>query len=118
MARKKILIIEDDESVQAMLKLIFEKAGYEIEISPDGQSIYQERDWPDIFLLDKQLKGFDGLEICKYLKSKEQTKKIPVIMLSATPGIEPLALDAGADVFMEKPFNSSILITKVAEYLK
>lgn len=118
MARKKILIIEDDESVQAMLKLIFEKAGYEIEISPDGQSIYQEREWPDIFLLDKQLNGFDGLEICKYLKSKDQTKKIPVIMLSATPGIEPLALDAGADHFMEKPFNSSVLITKVAEYLK
>lgn len=119
MTKKRILIIEDDESVQAMLKLIFEKAGYEIEISPDGQSIYKERDhWPDIFLLDKQLKGFDGLEICKYLKSKDHTKKIPVIMLSATPGIEPLAFGAGADDFMEKPFNSSVLVTKVAQYLK
>lgn len=119
MARKKILIIEDDESVQKMLKLIFEKAGYDIEISSNGQSIYNERDiWPDLFLLDKHLPGYDGLEICRYLKSNNETRNIPVIMLSATPGIEPLAFDAGADSFMEKPFNSSILVTKVAEYLK
>src|SRR5687768_16654523 len=117
MSKKKIFIIEDDEMVQEMLKMIFEKAGYEIEISPDGQSIYKERDyWPDLFLLDKQLVGYDGLEICKYLKSKTKTRRIPVIMLSATPGIEPLAFDAGADDFMEKPFNTSILIEKVSKY--
>jgi DNA-binding response OmpR family regulator len=118
MARKKIFIIEDDESIQTMLKLLFEKAGYEIEVSPDGQSIYQERDWPDLFLLDKQLTGYDGLDICKYLKSKEQTRMIPVIMLSATPGVGTLAMQAGADDFMEKPFNSAVLVTKVARYLK
>jgi DNA-binding response OmpR family regulator len=119
MSRKRIFIIEDDESIQAMLKLIFEKAGYDIEISSDGQSIYQERDyWPDLFLLDKQLAGYDGLDICKYLKSKEQTRGIPVIMLSATPGIAPLAQQAGADDFVEKPFNSTSLVTLVAGYLK
>ena len=119
MTRKKILIIEDDESVQEMLTLIFEKAGYDIEISSNGQSIYNEqRLWPDLFLLDKHLAGLDGLEICKYLKSNEKTRNIPVIMLSATPGIEPLAFDAGADDFMEKPFNAAVLVTKVAEYLK
>jgi DNA-binding response OmpR family regulator len=119
MSRKKIFIIEDDETVQGMLKMIFEKAGYEIEISNDGQSVYQERDyWPDLFLLDKQLVGFDGLEICKYLKAKTQTQNIPVIMLSATPGIEPLAFNAGADDFLEKPFNTSVLVNKVAKYLE
>jgi DNA-binding response OmpR family regulator len=119
MTKKKIFIIEDDETVRTMLKMIFEKAGYEIEISVDGQSIYHERDqWPDLFLLDKQLIGFDGLEICRYLKAKNQTKKIPLIMLSATPGIEPLALEAGADDFLEKPFNTSTLVAKVAGYLK
>ena len=59
MSKKKIFIIEDDQTVQEMLKMIFEKAGYEIEISSDGQSIYKERDhWPDLFVLDKQLFGF------------------------------------------------------------
>jgi DNA-binding response OmpR family regulator len=117
--RKKILVIEDDESIQETLTLILEKAGYEIEISPNGQTIYdQGREWPDIFLLDKQLKEYDGLEICKHLKSKQETRDIPVIMLSATPGVEPLAYDAGADDFMEKPFNSSVLMAKVAQYLK
>jgi DNA-binding response OmpR family regulator len=102
-----------------MLKLILEKAGYEIEISADGQSIYQQiKPLPDLFLLDKQLKGYDGLEICKYLKSTEPTRGIPVIMLSATPGVKPLAMEAGADDFLEKPFNSGILMTKVAHLLK
>jgi DNA-binding response OmpR family regulator len=119
MKKKKIFIIEDDENVQELLKLIFEKAGYDIEISSDGQFIYtHQTKWPDLFLLDRHLYGFDGLEICKYLKSSDQTKKIPVIMLSATPGVEPLAREAGADDFMEKPFNSGLLMKKVASFLQ
>lgn len=117
--RKKIFIVEDDQNVQDILKLVLEKAGYDIEISSDGQSVYNDRDhWPNLFLLDKHLAGFDGLEICKFLKSNDHTRKIPVIMLSATPGIEPLAMAAGADDFMEKPFNTSVLMTKVAKFLK
>ena len=117
--KKKILIIEDDESVQEIMKLIFNKAGYDIEFSADGQVVFsQTSNWPDLFLLDKHLLGNDGLEICKYLKSKDDTRKIPVIMLSATPGIEPLARGAGADDFMEKPFNSAHLMVKVQQYLK
>jgi DNA-binding response OmpR family regulator len=119
MARKKIFIIDDDDSVREMLKMIFEKAGYDIEISADGQSVYyQQRGWPDLFLLDKHLLNYDGLEICRYLKSKDQTRTIPVIMLSATPGVEPLAREAGADDFMEKPFNSALLMTKVSKLLQ
>jgi DNA-binding response OmpR family regulator len=119
MKRKKIFIIEDDENVQEILKLILEKAGYHLEFSVDGKFIYNEPEtWPDLFLLDKQLVSSDGLDICKYLKSREQTRKIPIIMLSASPGVEPLARQAGADDFMEKPFNSSILMKKVADFLR
>lgn len=119
MTRKKILIIEDDQTLQEMLKMIFEKAGYDIEISCDGQSIYKDREvWPDLFLLDKQLFGFDGLDICRYLKTKESTSRIPVLMVSATPGIEPMALDAGADDFLEKPFNTAHLMSKIARLLQ
>jgi DNA-binding response OmpR family regulator len=116
---KKILIIEDDESVQDTLQLILGRAGYQVEISSDGQLVYQDRSqWPDLFLLDKHVQRFDGLEICKYLKSNDQTRNIPVIMISATPGVEPLAMAAGADFFVEKPLNTSVLMAKVAEFLK
>jgi DNA-binding response OmpR family regulator len=118
MSRKKIFLIEDDESVQEILTMLFEKAGYELEISPDGQIVYNTVTWPDLFLLDKQLNGSDGLDICKYLKSNDATREIPVIMFSATPGVEPLAINAGADCFMEKPFNSNALMKKIEEYLK
>jgi DNA-binding response OmpR family regulator len=116
---KKILIIEDDESVQDILQLILGRAGYEVQISSDGQLVYDERTaWPDLFLLDKHVKSYDGLEICKYLKSNSQTRNIPVIMISATPGVEPLAMGAGADYFVEKPLNTGVLMSKVAEFLK
>ncbi len=119
MVRKSILIIEDDETVQQMLRLILERAGFAIEISSNGDCIYQPRDaWPDLFLLDKQLLGHDGLEICRYIKGHPDAGQIPVIILSATPGIEPLALDAGADDFMEKPLNTTDLMAKVAHFLK
>jgi DNA-binding response OmpR family regulator len=116
---KKILIIEDDESVQDTLRLILGRAGYEIEISSDGQLVYNDQtNWPDLFLLDKHVKSYDGLEICKYLKSNQNTKNIPVIMISATPGVEQLAMGAGADFFVEKPLNTGVLMSKVAEFLK
>ena len=59
---------------------------------------------PDLFLLDRQLSGPDGLEICRFLKSQQSTMDIPVIMNSAIPGITELAKQAGADDAIEKPF--------------
>jgi DNA-binding response OmpR family regulator len=114
---KRILIIEDDESVQDTLKLILGRAGYDIELSADGQVVYTDRNsWPDLFLLDRHVGKFDGLEICRVIKSKNETKNIPVIMISATPGVEPQAMEAGADFFVEKPLNTAILMGKVAEF--
>lgn len=116
---KRILIIEDDESVQDTLKLILGRAGYDIELSADGQVVYADRNsWPDLFLLDRHVGKFDGLEICRVIKSKNETKNIPVIMISATPGVEPQAIEAGADFFVEKPLNTGILMAKVAEFIK
>lgn len=73
---------------------------------------------PDIFLLDKQLAGSDGLEICRYLKSRDETKSIPVIMISATPGIKEMAKEAGADDFVEKPFIMTNLLNKITAALE
>jgi DNA-binding response OmpR family regulator len=118
MLRKKIFIVEDDKTAQQLLRLIFENAGYEIEVSDDGQIVYSDKSFaPDLVLLDKNLGGYDGIDICRHLKTTQETANIPVIMLSGTPGAERQARDAGADHFMEKPFNSNILKQKVSEFL-
>lgn len=116
--KKKILITDDDEGVQDIFKLIFERAGYEVDVHGEAVSILENKyTCPDLFVLDRQLSGQDGLKVCKFLKSQFQTKNIPVIIVSATPGIGQLAREAGADDFIEKPFQMRELLNMVAKWI-
>ena len=116
--KKKILINDDDEGVRDIFKLIFERAGYDVNIYEEAVSILKN-DFtnPDLFLLDRQLSGQDGLKVCKFLKSQLATKHIPVIIVSATPGIGELAQQAGADDFIEKPFQIKDLLEVVEKWI-
>jgi CheY-like chemotaxis protein len=116
--KKKILVTDDDPCLQDIFRLILEKAGYEVDVLSNGSAILQDHyETPDLFLLDKQLSGMDGLDICKHLKSQKNTKDIPVIMISATVGIGSTAKEAGADAFIEKPFEKKYLLEVVEEYI-
>jgi DNA-binding response OmpR family regulator len=116
--KKRILITDDDEGVQDIFKLIFERAGYDVEIHGEAVPILENNyNYPDLFLLDRQLSGQDGLKVCRFLKSQAVTKHIPVIIVSATPGIGKLAKEAGADDFIEKPFQMKDLLTVVAKWI-
>lgn len=112
---ERICIVEDDESIQDMLKIILQRAGYELHIFPDGKAIMENNYiLPDLFLLDKQLPGgIDGLDICRYLKTNNDTREIPAIMVSADPNIEMLSKEAGADGFVEKPFTMALLLKTI-----
>jgi DNA-binding response OmpR family regulator len=116
--KKKILITDDDEGVQDIFKIILERAGYEVEIFGEAQSILENNYiHPDLFMLDRQLSGQDGLKVCRFLKSQNSTRGIPVIIVSATPGLAKLALDAGADDFIEKPFQIKDLLGVVQKWI-
>lgn len=116
--KKKILITDDDEGVQDIFKLIFERAGYDVCVQGSALSILENNYVrPDLFLLDRQLSGQDGLKVCRFLKSNNKTKDIPVIIVSATPGIASMAKEAGADDFIEKPFQMKDLLKVVARWI-
>lgn len=116
--KKKILITDDDEGIQDIFKIIFERAGYDVEIFAEPLPILRnDFSSPDLFLLDRQLSGYDGLQICRFLKNQNSTKDIPVIIVSATPGIDKLANEAGADDFIEKPFQMKDLLTLVEKWI-
>ena len=113
--KKRILIADDDPGLRDLFQVILEKAGYDIEIKEDANEIFENKfRIPDVFLVDKLLSGIDGSDICRYLKSDEKTNHIPVIMVSATPDIGIAASNAGADDFIEKPFDVAHLL-KVIE---
>jgi DNA-binding response OmpR family regulator len=116
---QRICIIEDDESIQDVLNIILKRAGYETNIFSNGKAIIENHyTTPHLFLLDKQLSGIDGIGICRHLKNNRNTKGIPVILMSAFPDIEELSIVAGADGFIEKPFQVETLLSTIRKHLQ
>jgi DNA-binding response OmpR family regulator len=115
---KRIIIVEDDQSILDPMTIILRNAGYGVTIYLDGNLILNN-DFivPDIFIIDKKLPGADGLDICRHLKRQDMTKHIPVIMVSASSDIEVLAREAMADDVLEKPFKMNALRGMVAKHL-
>lgn len=103
---KHLLVIDDDPAIRDAISLIFNRAAYRITTCNNGEALLKgELEIPDLIILDNQLSGIDGLEVCRQLKSSEATRAIPVILISATPGIQQIARAALANDALEKPFN-------------
>ena len=116
--KKKIFVIDDDPGIQDIFKIILDSAGYATTIFCNGEEHLKMRNnYPDVYIIDKQLSGIDGLDLCRSLKTDIKTRDIPVIMVSASPNIEILAKIAGADDSIEKPFKIAELLNKVAKYV-
>ncbi|TMI86737.1 MAG: response regulator [Bacteroidetes bacterium] len=113
--RKRIIVVDDDASVREIFGIILERAGYDLQLISDANEILKKNfRLPDLFILDKLLSGLDGLDICRFLKSQKEIKDIPVVMVSASPDIGILSQKAGADDYLEKPFEIKHLL-KVIE---
>ena len=115
---KKIMIVDDDAAIQDAVCRHLEKAGYSVTVYPNGQLLLTDNfDIPDLLLLDKQLSGADGLDICRSLKHRKRTRLLPVIILSASPHVHQPALQAGADDFLEKPFRFKDLLSLLKRHI-
>lgn len=112
-------MIDDDASILDIFKLVFERAGYEITIFNTAEQIFNNAfTEPDIFIIDRQLSGTDGVDLCRHLKNRLQEKHTPVIIFSASPYVDKYAKEAGADDFLEKPFKTKTLLEMVERHLK
>jgi DNA-binding response OmpR family regulator len=116
--KKKILILEDDPDILFTLTVIFENAGYEVEALSSGKKIMGNAySCPDMFILDKRMPDMDGLDVCRHIRSQKESQHIPVIIISASPKFGPQAIKAGANDFLEKPFEIKRLLSLVGKYL-
>ena len=117
--RRKILVVDDDQTVRNLLQRILEKAGYDVVIASNGQEALEKVSQFDIslILLDVIMPGMDGFEVLDRL---QQYKIIPVIMLSGirevTTKIDTLTL--GADDYIVKPFSSEELLARISAKLR
>jgi CheY-like chemotaxis protein len=115
---KKIMIVDDDPAILDSISLLLEFEGYQVSAISNPSSLFVMEDGlPDLFLLDIWMSGTDGRDVCKFLKQKKTTQKIPVVLISASREIEKSAKDAGADDFISKPFETSELLEKVRQYI-
>jgi CheY-like chemotaxis protein len=117
--KKLILVVDDELAILHSLRVLLEDAGYEIVTTSVGAEVEQlrRRKQPDLILLDMLLTDTDGREIIREMKSREETRDIPIILLSAYPGGETEAIVHGADDFLAKPFDIDELLEKVSKYV-
>jgi CheY-like chemotaxis protein len=107
-----VLIIDDNEDILGMLQAMLEHQGYKTSTLDKTNELIQKIKnlQPEIILMDKLLSGSDGCEFCKQIKADPDIAQIPVIMISAHPQAEIECLEAGADFFIEKPFEMDHLL--------
>jgi len=116
---KRIMIADDDPGILDAVGIILEFEGYQVQSTLNGSALLtMEDEFPDLLLLDIWMSGADGRDICKQLKQKPATSKIPVVLISASKDIERSAMEAGADDFLEKPFEIDVLLQKIENQLK
>jgi two-component system, OmpR family, alkaline phosphatase synthesis response regulator PhoP len=120
--KKRILLIEDEEDIAALIKLQAEISGYKLHVEVDGVNGYRaiEREMPDLVVLDLMLPGENGLDVCRKMKNSSDLKNIPVIILSAK-GEEldvVLGLELGADDYVPKPFSPKVLFSRIKAVLR
>jgi DNA-binding response OmpR family regulator len=121
MGKEKILIIDDEPDIVETLTLMLQARNYDVVTAMDGTEglakVKTER--PDITLLDIMMPGMSGYDVCQKLKTSNDTKKMPVIMLTAKGENEAVmkARKAGADDYIVKPFNLPTLVNKVNKLL-
>ena len=118
----KVLLVDDDPVILKLLQVNFEMEGYKVSTANDGvEGLEKARaERPDIVLLDIMMPRMDGLQVTKELKGSDDTKGIPIILLSAKAQASDVQAgkDMGADDYLTKPFDPLELLDRVNELLE
>jgi CheY-like chemotaxis protein len=115
--KKKILVIDDNQSILFAMRKALEFEGYEVSTVESFSSVETiKKDPPDLILLDVFLGSQDGRQISRELKKDEGTRDIPIILISAYSNVDDLAKEAEADDYIAKPFALTELFEKVRKY--
>lgn len=121
MSKKKILIVEDEESLLKLESILLTSRGYEVKGVADGRAALEAMISmkPDLVLLDIMLPEIDGFEVCRQIKSNESSRHVPVIMLTAKKSREDMVKgeQVGADWYITKPFKSAMVIETIQRFL-
>ncbi|MDC0737281.1 phosphate regulon transcriptional regulator PhoB [Cognatishimia sp. SS12] len=118
----KVLLVEDEPAQREVLSYNLQSEGFDVVSAADGDEamLLVEEESPDIIVLDWMLPGISGIEICRRLKSRSETRAIPVLMLSArSEEVDKVrGLETGADDYVVKPYSVLELMARVRSQLR
>ena len=120
--KKQILIIEDEPDIQQLLSFNLDNNGYKVYTASNGEKGLEvaRTEHPDLILLDLMLPGINGLDVCRIIKSDQDTSGISIIMLTALGQEEDIikGLETGADDYVTKPFSLLVLEARIKSVLR
>lgn len=118
----KVVIVEDEDPIITLLTYNLERAGFAVVSTKSGSeaALLIEEQQPDLVILDWMLPGLAGIEVCRQIRSRPQTKSVPIIMLTARgeEGDKVRGLSVGADDYVVKPFSVTELMARVKSLLR
>jgi len=117
-----ILVVEDEDALSTLLQYNLEKEGYQVSVAGDGEEALMLADeaTPDMVLVDWMLPKLSGIEVCRRLRNRPETRNVPIIMLTAR-GEEAdriRGLDTGADDYVVKPFSMTELFARIRAVMR
>jgi DNA-binding response OmpR family regulator len=115
MARKKILVADDDPDITRLLKGLLEEEGYEVIMANDGQKAldFYRSERPGLLILDVIMPGKDGLTLCEEIRREDSSVLILMLTGQRTVDTKVTGLSSGADGYLTKPFGARELIARV-----
>jgi len=122
MARGRVLVIDDEKDLVALVRYHLERDGFQVASAGSGEAGLQQAldDPPAVVVLDRSLPSLDGLEVCRRLRQEPKTASVPIVLLTARAAeFERVAgLEAGADDYMSKPFSPRELVARIKAVLR
>jgi two-component system alkaline phosphatase synthesis response regulator PhoP len=122
MAKGTILVVEDEKDIRELLRHHLEREHFRVVAASSGEEGLKlaKREHPDLVLLDLMLPGLDGLEVCRSLRAEAETRRTPIVMLTArSEDADVVAgLELGADDYVTKPFQPRVLLARLRAVLR
>jgi two-component system phosphate regulon response regulator PhoB len=122
MMAKRLLLVEDDRQLAELVRFHFDRAGYQVTRTGDGDEalILAEEVRPDLVILDWMIEGISGIEVCRRLRRRPSTSNLPIIMLTARgeENDRVRGLETGADDYLTKPFSPKELVARAGAVLR
>jgi two-component system phosphate regulon response regulator PhoB len=122
MLKPNVLIAEDESALTTLLRYNLEREGYRVVTASDGEEamLLAEEEKPDLVILDWMLPQLSGIEVCRRLRQRQETRNVPIVMLTArgeeTDRIR--GLDTGADDYLVKPFSMTELLARLRAVMR